>query len=79
MNEELISTETRQAFRENMVGWVLREISDEFDAAGIDSDSAHQPPVNGQCRTLVEQYYHTVDWADWNHIKRVLQVFENVP
>ena len=78
MSEELISIKTRQVFRENIVGWVLREISDEFDAARIDCDLAFQPPVSGQRRTLVEQYYHTVDWTDWNHVKRVLQVFETV-
>jgi hypothetical protein len=78
MNGELISSKTRQLFRENMVGWVLREISDEFDAAGIDCDVTYQPSVGGQRRTLIERYYHTVDWADRSQIKRVLQVFENV-
>jgi len=34
--------------------------------------------VSGQRRTLVEQYYHTVDWADPRQVRRVLQVFENV-
>jgi hypothetical protein len=77
MNGDLISIKTRQIFREFMVGWVLREISDEFDAAGIDCDLAYQPTVSGQRRTLIEQYSHTVDWADARHIKRVLQVFEN--
>src|SRR6266487_370072 len=78
MSSELISIKTRQVFRENMVGWVLREISDEFDAARIDCDLAYQPPVSGQRRTLIEQYYHTVDWSEWNDVKKVLQVFENV-
>jgi hypothetical protein len=78
MNGELISIKTRQVFREYMVGWVLREISDEFDAARIDCDLAYQPGVSGQRRTLIEQYYHVVDWADGSHVKRVLQVFENV-
>lgn len=74
----IISIKTRQVFRENMVGWVLREISDEFDAARIDCDLSFQPSVSGQRRALVEQYYHTVDWTDANQIKKVLQVFENV-
>lgn len=78
MNPELISIKTRQVFRENMVGLTLREISDEFDAARIDCDLAYQPLVSGQRRTLIEQYYHTVDWADWSHINSVIQVFENV-
>jgi hypothetical protein len=61
-----------------MVGWVLREISDEFDAARIDCDLTFQPPVSGQRRTLIEQYYHTLNWTTWNDIKKVLQVFEAV-
>jgi hypothetical protein len=36
MSQELLSIKTRQVFRENMVGWVLREIADEFDAAKVD-------------------------------------------
>jgi len=78
MSQELLSIKTRQVFRENMVGWVLREISDEFDAAKVDCDLSFQPPVSGQRRTLVEQCYHTVDWADSGQVRRVLQVFENV-
>lgn len=78
MSQELLSIKTRQVFRENMVGWVLREISDDFDAAKVACDLSFQPPVSGQRRTLVEQYYHTVDWADPWHVRRVLQVFENV-
>lgn len=78
MSQDLLSLKTRQVFRESMVGWVLREISDEFDAAKVDCDLSFQPQVSGQRRTLVEQHYHTVDWADPGHVRRVLQVFENV-
>lgn len=78
MSQELLSIKTRQVFRENMVGWVLREITDEFDAAKVDCDLSHQPAVIGQRRTLVEQYYHAVDWTDPAQVRRVLQVFENV-
>lgn len=78
MSQELLSIKTRQVFRENMVGWVLREITDEFDAAKVDCDLSLQPSVSGQRRTLVEQYYHTVDWTDPAQVRRVLQVFENV-
>ncbi|MDA1277700.1 MAG: abortive infection family protein [Verrucomicrobia bacterium] len=78
MSQELLSIKTRQVFRENMVGWVLREITDEFDAAKVDCDLSYQPAVSGQRRTLVEQYYRTVDWTDRAQVSRVLQVFENV-
>lgn len=78
MSQERLSIKTRQVFQENMVGWVLREIADEFDAAQIDCDRLYQPPVKGQRRILVEQYYHSVDWADPEQVNKVLQVFEGV-
>jgi len=78
MSAGLISIKTRQLFREYFVGTTLRFISDEFDAARIDCDSAYQPPVSGQRRGLVEQYYHSVNWADWRDVKKVLQVFESI-
>lgn len=76
MSDNIISIKTRQVFRDYMAGWVLREISDEFDAAKIECDLEFYPPVNGQRRTLIEQYYHTVNWSDWKDCKRILQVFE---
>ena len=78
MSQGLISIKTRQVFRECLVGWVLREITDEFDAARVDCDLSFRPSVSGQRRTLVEQYYHTVDWDNPTEVKKVLQVFENV-
>src|SRR2546427_2067267 len=78
MSRDLISIKTRQVFREYLVGTTLRFIADEFDAARIDCDLGHQPPVSGQRRGLVEQYYHTVNWTDWRDVKKVLQVYENV-
>lgn len=76
MSKDIISIKTRQVFREQMVGWVLRQISDEFDSAKIECDLSYQPDLSGQRRTLVEQYYHTVNWTDWTQVKKVLQVFE---
>lgn len=74
---DLISTKTRQVFREYLVGTTLRYITDEFDAAKIDCDSMYNPAVSGQRRTLVEQYYRTVRWDTWHDVKKILQVFEN--
>lgn len=76
MSDDLISIKTRQVFREYMVGWVLREISDEFDAEKIDCDLDFQPAVSGQRRTLIEQYYHAINWGDRMDCGKVLQVFE---
>lgn len=78
MSADIISIKTRQLFREYFVGTTLRFISDEFDAARIDCDSAYQPPVSGQRRGLVEQYYRSVNWTDWRDVKKVLQVFESI-
>ena len=61
-----------------MVGWILREITDEFVAAGIRCDYSYQPVVHGQRRTLIEQHYATVDWTDQEQIGQILQIYENV-
>ena len=78
MSADLISIKTRQLFREYFVGTTLRFISDEFDAARIDCETAYQPPVSGERRSLVEQYYHSVNWTDWREVRKVLQVFESI-
>jgi hypothetical protein len=80
MNPDIISPKTRQLFREWMVAsMVLRTISDEFDAARIHPDLEYHPPrVSGERRTLIEQYFHTVDWVDWTYVKKAIQVFESV-
>lgn len=78
MSEDIISIKTRQVFREYMVDRVLREITDEFDAARVDCDLSFQPNVSGQRRTLIEQYYHTVDWTNEESVRRVLGVYETI-
>jgi hypothetical protein len=65
-------------FREYLVGWTLREISDEFDSADVPCNLEYQPPVSGDRRSLVEQYYHAVNWADWRDVKKVFQAYEGV-
>ncbi|KAF0098803.1 MAG: hypothetical protein FD187_2463 [bacterium] len=77
MSKQIISIKTRNEFREYFVGGTLRTIAEAFDACGIRCDLEYQPSVNGQRRTLVEQYYHTVDWESRKSINRVLMVFEN--
>lgn len=78
MNEEIINPKTRQVFREAMVEWTLRQISDEFDAARVACDLNHSPSVTGERRSLVERYYCTVNWIEWEHVKQVIQVYEEV-
>lgn len=78
MPRDLISAKTRQEFREYFVTTSLATIDDAFRAEGLQADRAHEPPVGGQRRSLVEQYYRTVDWRDPSQVARVLRVYEAV-
>ena len=78
MGNDLISKKTRAEFREYFVGWTLREIEMEFDAADVPLDSNYDPQISGQRRSLVEQYYHGIDWTKWKDVRKILTVYENV-
>jgi hypothetical protein len=78
MARELISKKTRMEFREYLVGWTLATIANEFDAAEIDCDRQYQPPLSGERRSLVAQYYHTLDLTKPEDARKLLQAFENV-
>lgn len=75
---ELISRKTRNEFREFLVGWTLREIENEFSAAGLEPDRNHDPQLGGQRREFVEQYYHALDFANAADVERVLKVYEAI-
>ncbi len=75
---ELVSKKTRTEFREFLVGWTLREIGDEFEAAEITADQSYQPPLGGQRRCYVEQFYHTLDFSNPADVDRLLKVYENI-
>lgn len=77
MAKDLISKKTRYEFREHFVNWTLREIEMEFDAADVSIDNDYRPPTSGQRRTLVEKYYHSIDWTSWSDVRKVLAIFEN--
>ncbi len=74
---DLISKKTRTAFREYFVVTTLREISEEFDAADVPFDSNFTPHEKGRRRSMVEQYYHAVDFTSWRDVQKVLRVFES--
>lgn len=78
MEPELISRKTRQKFREYFVTTSLAHIEDAFGAEGFVPDLQFDPPVGGQRRALVEQFYHEIDWRDKGDVERVLRVFEAV-
>jgi len=75
---DLISKKTRNEFREFLVGWTLREIENEFSAAGLEPDRNHDPQLGGQRREFVEQYYHALDFTKPLDVRRLLTAFENV-
>jgi hypothetical protein len=75
---ELISKKTRLELREYFVGTTLSEISNEFDSADVPFDRDYFPNTSGQRRSLVEQYYHAIDWTRWADVRKFLTVYENV-
>ena len=78
MKRELISRKTRYEFQEWLVGKTLREIEVEFDAADITCDYNFVPNMSGQRRSLVAQYYHSIDWTSWPDIRKILAVYQNI-
>ena len=78
MAQQLVSKKTRYEFREFLVGWTLREIEMEFDAADIPCDSAYQPQLSGQRRSLVEQYYHSLDFTNPADVRKLLKAYESI-
>ncbi len=60
------------------MGITLREISDEFDAADVPLDIHYNPNESGQRRSLVEQYYHAINFSSWRDVQKILRVYENV-
>jgi Abortive infection C-terminus len=78
MSRELISKATRNEFREVLAGFMLREIDMMFDSAGLRPKAEYVPPVVGQRRGLVEQYYANLDFANPAHIRKLLNVYEEL-
>ncbi|MGA2585774.1 MAG: abortive infection family protein [Candidatus Aminicenantales bacterium] len=77
MPNDIISKKTRYEFREHFVSRTLREIEMEFDSADIPLDEDYHPACTGQRRSLVEKYYHSIDWSKWSSVRKVLTVYEN--
>jgi len=78
MPRDLIGKKTRYEFREYFVSTTLREIEAEFDLADVPCDENYEPDVSGQRRSLVEQYYHNVDFSNWDDVRKILIVYGNV-
>ncbi len=74
---EIIGKKARTELREYFVGTSLAIIDREFGAADVPCDLEYEPPVVGQRRALVEQYYKTIDWTKWSDVRKILTVYEN--
>src|SRR6202789_301266 len=78
MSANLISAGTRVDFREAMTSRTLQQIRDIFAVGDFEPNLEYQPPVSGQRRTLVEQYFTNIDLSNPQHIKKLLAVFEEL-
>lgn len=78
MANPLVSKKTRNELCEYFVDTTLREIATEFDNVDIDCDLEFVPTLSGQRRTLVHQYYHSIDWTKWSDVRKFIQLYENV-
>lgn len=66
-------------FREYLVGWTLRTITDLFEGHGF--SQGFVPPEElpgGQRRNLVECYYTDIDLKDRQQVLRLLAVFDDI-
>lgn len=66
-------------FREYLVGWTLRTITDLFEGHGFSQGfvSPEELP-GGQRRNLVECYYTDIDLKDRQQVLRLLAVFDDI-
>lgn len=73
---ELISPLLRVDFREFCVGYlILRQINDIFTMAGIKAGRlSPNQIISGQRRTLVEEYYSTLNWHRQDDANKFLKV-----
>lgn len=78
MRAKLISEGTRIEFREALVFFSLQNVMDMFATGNFLPDLEHKPNVGGQRRTLVEQYFANIDVTDSEHVKRLLNVIEEL-
>jgi hypothetical protein len=79
MTPDIISKKTRNEFREFLVGWTLREIEMEFDAADIACRSEEGLLLpSGARRSLVERYYASLDLTTHADAVKLLAVYENI-
>jgi hypothetical protein len=72
---EIISIKARRDLQEYFVTTTLRTISNAFDDAGINCDSSFVSTDSGQRRILVQQYYASLDFTNWDDVRKFLMVY----
>ena len=60
------------------MNWTLREDGKEFDSADIPLADGFMPKTTGERRTLVEQYYHSLNFTSVVDARKFLRVCEGV-
>ncbi len=78
MSRELISKATRNEFREVLTRFVLHEINMIFEAGGITRRNDFAAPVSGQRRSLVEQYYASIDFRSVSDVRKAVAAYEEL-
>ena len=73
---DLVSPVLRTDFREFCVSYlVLRQIHDIFTMAGVKQGIPKTDrPISGQRRTLVEEYYASINWTNEQDVDKFLRV-----
>jgi hypothetical protein len=61
--------------QEYFVGTTLRIIEQAFDDADVARDEDFVPTDSGARRSLVQQYYATLDFSKWDDVRKFLQVY----
>jgi hypothetical protein len=64
--------------REYFVGRSLREIEMAFDAVDLEPNTDFEPPVSGERRSFVEQYYQAIDWSSLAPVRKFLVLVEHI-
>lgn len=72
---DLVCKKTRRELQEYFVGTTLRIIAQAFDDADVDCDEDFVPTDSGQRRSLVQQYYATMDFSKWEDVRKFLNVY----
>ena len=76
--KDLIGKATRNAFREALVSFVLRDIDIFFEGAGLFPDEDHDPQIQGDRRTLVEQYYSNIDFRSQSDVQKLIFAYREI-